>query len=126
MKIPISRIALMAAVVALVAGCASAPAPGHHLRNIALITSGDIVSYSATGSTAGVSVVDVDGKPVSEPYGPIELAPGSHSVTMKCNDTVKTHKMTVAAGEVYQFNKVTTPGVKGCVGALSRVRSTNP
>ena len=127
MKIQAFRVALLSATVTLTVGCASTStstsAPTRNLRNVALITSGDIVSYTSMGSDPAISLVDVDGKPVAEPHGLIELVPGTHSVTMKCYDTVRTHKVTVRAGEVYQFNKVTKPGVRGCVGALSRVRS---
>jgi len=44
-------------------------------------------------------LVEIDGKPVAKPYGPIELAPGPHSVTMKCGDSTKTSSVTVGGGE---------------------------
>lgn len=126
MKTNPSRIALTAMAVTLMAGCAAAPGPGHELKNVALIMSGDVVSYATADVGTRISVVDVDGKPVKAPYGPIELEPGTHTVTLKCDGALKTSTVTVAAGEVYQFSKLTTPGVKGCVGSLSRVRSVNP
>ena len=111
--------------VMLLAGCATPPAPSSRLKSVAIIASGDTVSYTSADGL-GVSVAEIDGKPVASPYGPIELEPGKHTVTMKCGDTVKTNTVTVAAGEVYQFNKIVSSGVKGCVGSLSRVRSANP
>lgn len=84
------------------------------------------MSYASPDVGTRISVVDVDGKPVKEPYGPIELEPGTHTVTLKCDGSLKTSTVTVSAGEVYQFSKLATPGVKGCVGSLSRVRSVNP
>ena len=124
MKIRMSHIASMAIAAALVAGCATRPVPTDRLKNVAIITSGNTNLFSLTKFGPVISVVDVDGKPVDKRYGPIELEPGTHSVTMKCGDETKAIKLTVAAGEVYQFAHVTTPGVKGCSGALSRVTST--
>ena len=112
--------------VLLLAGCAAQPAASGRLKSGAIITSGDTVSYTSADSASGVSVTEIDGKPVDSPYGPIELAPGKHTVTMKCGDAVKTNAVTVAAGEVYQFGKIASPGVKGCVGSLLRVRAVNP
>lgn len=110
----LSSLVTVAATTALMAGCGSAPTTSRHLRDVALITSGDVVAYSAPGTTnIGVTVVDVDGKPVNEPYAPIELKPGSHTVTVKCDDINKTLTRTFAAGEVYQLNRGTLPGVKG-------------
>ncbi len=126
MKTNPSRIALTAMVVTLMVGCVATPAPDHELKNVALIMSGDVVSYASADVGTRISVVDVDGKPAKKPYGPIELAPGTHTVTLKCDGSLKTSTVTVAAGEVYQFSRLTTPGVKGCVGSLARVRSVNP
>jgi hypothetical protein len=126
MKTNPSCIALTGIVITLMVGCAAVPAPGRELKNVALIMSGDVVSYASADVGTRISVVDVDGKPVKEPYGPIELEPGTHTVTLKCDGSLKTSTVTVAAGEVYQFSKLTTPGVKGCVGSLSRLRSVNP
>ena len=120
------RFALIVVPAALMAGCGSAPPSGRPLRSVALIMSGDVVSYSSRGIGSEISIVDVDGKPAAEPYGPLELTPGKHAVTLKCDSAVKTHTLTVAAGEVYQFVKASSPGGKGCTGSLSRVRSTNP
>ncbi len=110
----------------LVAGCAAPPAGTRAPRTVALIMSGDVVSYSAPGLSSRVSVVDVDGKPVKEPYGPVELAPGRHTVNIACDGANSPHTLSVTAGEVYQFEARTKPGVKGCVGGLTRVRSVNP
>ena len=110
----------------LLAGCAAPPAGNRNPRSVALILSGDVVSYSSPGFGARVSVVDVDGKTVKEPYGPVELAPGRHTVNIACDGANTPHTLTVAAGEIYQFTARTKPGAKGCTGALARVRSTNP
>lgn len=126
MKSIVIRVIFAATAVALMAGCASPPATSRNSRSDALIMSGDVVSYGSPGFGAQVSMVDVDGKPVAEPYGPLELKPGRHTVTLKCDNSTKTHTLDVAAGEVYQFVARTTPGVKGCVGALARMRSANP
>ena len=120
------HIALSVAAVALTAGCESPPVTGRTPRSVALILSGDVVGYSSTGAGPRVSVVDIDGTPAKEPYGPLELAPGRHTVTLACDDAKAPHTLTVKAGEVYQFVVRTTPNTKGCTGALSRVRSTNP
>jgi hypothetical protein len=113
-----------AALALLLAGCAAPPAGKP--RSGALIMSGNFMSYSAQGVGNRVSVVDVDGKPVTEPYGPVELAPGRHTVNIACDGATTPHTLSVAAGEVYQFTARTRPGAKGCTGALARVRSTNP
>lgn len=126
MKIRMSHVASIAIAVALLAGCATRPVPTDRLKNVAIITSGNTNLFALTKFDPVISVVDVDGRAVDKRYGPIELEPGTHSVTMKCGDETKTIKVTVAAGEVYQFAHVTTPGVKGCSGSLSRVRSASP
>jgi hypothetical protein len=95
-------------------------------RNVALIMSGDVVAYSAPGFGPRVSVVDVDGKPVKEPRGPVELTPGRHTVNLECDGANAPHTLTVAAGEIYQFAARTKPGARGCTGTLSRVRTANP
>ncbi len=122
----LSRFASIVMLAALMAGCASAPPSSGRLRSVALVMSGDVVSYNSHGSGTTISIVDVDGKPVAEPYGPVELKPGRHAVTLKCDSSTRTHVLTVSAGEVYQFAKASSPGVKGCTGSLSRVRSANP
>ena len=106
------------------AGCAAPPAGKP--RSVAIIMSGDFWSYSAQGVGTRVRVVDVDGTPVKEPYGPVELAPGRHAVNLACDGVASPHMVNVAAGEVYQFAARTRPGVKGCAGMLTRVRSVNP
>lgn len=110
----------------LLAGCGSPPVEHRSPRSMALIMSGDFVSYSSQASGARVSVAEVDGKPVKEPYGPVELAPGRHTVTLACDGINTPHTLTFAAGEVYQFMFRATGGARGCVGALARVRRTNP
>ena len=118
--------AACAAALAWVAGCAAPPAVNRTPRTVALILSGDVVSYSSQGLAARIRIVEVDGKPAAEPYGPVSLAPGRHAVTLACDGANTPHMLTVAAGEIYQFVARVKPGVKGCTGALSRVRSTNP
>jgi hypothetical protein len=120
------RIALIAAVIASIAGCESPPTASRTPRSVALILSGDVVGYGSPGAGTRVSIKDVDGKPAKEAYGPLELAPGRHTVTLACDGTDTPHTLTVRAGEVYQFVVRSTSGAKGCTGALSRVRSTNP
>jgi hypothetical protein len=127
MKTRLSYIAAVASAVTMLAGCGTAQPSSQHLRSVALITSGDVVVYAAPGpSNIGVSIIEIDGRPVSEPYGPIELMPGIHTVMLKCDETVKALTRTFAGGEVYQFNRATTPGVKGCIGTLSILRAFNP
>lgn len=126
MKISIPHIASMVIAVILAAGCATQPPPAGHPRNVAILMSAYAASFTLTGSGPVISVVEVDGKPVDKPHGPVELQPGTHSVTMKCDGSVNTTTVTVSAGEVYQFGMATTAGVKGCVGSLSRVHSANP
>ncbi len=123
MKITRYCIASIAVAVTLLGGCAMQPVRTDRLDKVAIITSGNTNAKAVARFRPIVSVVEIDGKPVDKPYGPIELAPGPHSVTMKCGDSTKTGSMTVAAGEVYEFTFATTPGVPGCVGSLSRVRS---
>ena len=106
-------------------GCAAPPAPNDRLKSVALITSGDTVSFAFAGSVPDIVVVEIDGSPADKPYGPIELKPGPHSITMKCGDALRSTKLTVRAGEIYQFNKIVAPGVKGCVASLSRMRSAS-
>jgi len=126
MRIHIHHIASIAITATLIAGCATEPVTTDHLNRVAIITSGNTNFFALTRFGPVISVVEIDGKPIDKPYGPVELEPGTHSVTMKCGDSTRTNTVTVSAGEVYQFAIVTTPGVKGCFGALSRVRSANP
>ena len=126
MKSMLIRAACAAAAVVLIAGCAAPPAGNRTARSVAHIMSGDFVSYGSAGLGAQVSVVDIDGKPVTDPYGPLELKPGRHTLTLKCDGATNPLTVNVAAGEIYQFTARTAPGVKGCVGALARVRTTNP
>jgi hypothetical protein len=118
------RSAIAALALLWLAGCVAPPAGKP--RSGAIIMSGDFMSYGAQGLGTRVSVVDVDGKPVTEPYGPVELAPGRHTINIACDGANATHTLAVAAGEVYQFTARARPGAKGCTGALARVRSTNP
>ena len=119
------RTALIIAAGMILFGCAAPPAPNDRLRSVALVTSGDTVSFAFAGSVPAIVVVEIDGSPTDKPYGPIELKPGPHSVTMKCGDSLRSSNLTVRAGEIYQFNKIVSPGVKGCVASLSRMRSAN-
>ncbi|MDB5808628.1 MAG: putative integron cassette protein [Betaproteobacteria bacterium] len=112
--------------VLLVAGCAAPPSGNRAPRTVALIMSGDVVTYSATAPSQRVSVIDVDGKPVKEPLGPVELTPGRHSVNLGCDGTSAQQTVNVAAGEIYQFAVRTKSDVKGCTGALTRMRTANP
>ena len=102
------------------------PVRTSRLDKVAIITSGDTNVMALTRFGPLISLVEIDGKPVESRYGPVELDPGTHSVTLKCGDSTKVNTVNVAAGEVYQFSMVTTPGVKGCVGSLSRVRAAKP
>jgi hypothetical protein len=120
------RLACTALAALLLASCESPPTGNRNPRSVALIMSGDAVSYNAHAFGTRISVVDVDGKPVKEPYGPVELTPGRHTVMLACDGANTPHTITFAAGEVYQFVARPTPGARGCVGALSRVRRTNP
>jgi hypothetical protein len=122
MKTTASRIGCLALLALLLASCTVPPAPSRSQRTYALIMSGDVVSYGSTGAGTRISVSQVDGKPPAEPYGPIELAPGRHTLMLACDGEGKSHALNVAAGEVYLFSLQTTPGVKGCTGALSRLR----
>ena len=116
------RIAVVLAIACL-AGCAAPPAPNQRMRDVAIITSGNTMSYSFAGSIPEIVIVEIDGSPTDRPYGPIELKPGPHSVILKCGATPHTSNVTVRAGEIYQFKKVVAPGVKGCVASLSRLRA---
>ena len=118
----LQHVALTMIAVVSLAGCATGPLPARPANTkVALITSGDNYFTGATRFGPEISVVDIDGKPVDKPFGLIELAPGTYTVAMKCGDSIKSRAVTVAAGEVYQFAMVTTPGVRGCAGILSRV-----
>ena len=126
MKIRLCDIATTAIAVALVAGCAIRPVPGDRLSKVAVITSGDTNIRALTRFGRLITVVEIDGIPNDKPYGPIELEPGTHAVTMQCGDATNTHRVTVLPGEVYQFAMVASPGVKGCSGSLERVQSAMP
>jgi hypothetical protein len=121
MNIYLSHSAVVMVAVAALSGCATGPFPSRTPSNVALITAGHFRGSTSFGRE--ISVIEVDGKPTDSPHGPIALTPGAHSVTMKCGDTITARPVTVAAGEVYQFSMLTTPGVKGCSGSLTRVRS---
>ena len=120
------RTALAALAVALIAACGTPPAVNRAPRTVAHIVSGDVVSYSSASYGARVSMVELDGMPVAEPYGPVELKPGQHIVSLKCDSTTKSYAIAATAGQVYLFVTRSAPDVKGCIPALVRVRSTNP
>lgn len=123
MKINMHHMVSVILAATLLAGCATEPLPTRPLSKVALITSGGTHFSSSTSFGPDISVVEIDGKPVDRPYGPLELEPGTHSVTMKCGDSIKNLTVKASAGEVYQFAMVAAPGVKGCSGSLDRVRS---
>jgi len=123
MNIRLPRSAVAVFAIAVLSSCATGPFPARIRSDVALITAGHFRGGTSFGRD--ISVLEVDGKPTDKPHGPIALAPGTHTVTMKCGETTNAQTVTVAAGEVYQFAIVTTPGVRGCSGSLSRVRSTN-
>src|SRR4051812_27402298 len=120
-----ARVGLALLAAALIAACA-APTVNRSQRSFALIVSGDVVSLSSAAYGSRVGLVEVDGAPAKEMYGPVQLAPGRHTVKLSCGGTSNAQTLTMAAGEIYQFSARTTPGVKGCSGALSRVRTSNP
>src|SRR5258706_15055240 len=115
-------VATIALALLWLAGCAAPPAGKP--RSGALIMSGDFMSYSAQGIGNRVSVVDVDGKPGTEPYGPVELTPGRHTGNIAGAGAKTPHTLSVAAGAVYQFTAHTRPGANGRTGSLARARST--
>jgi hypothetical protein len=123
MKIRLDYLATVTAAAMLTASCATGPFPDRAPSKVAIITAGHF--YASTSFGPEISVIEVDGKPTDRPYGPIALEPGAHTVTMKCGDTIKNWAVQAAAGEIYQFKIITTPGVKGCAGALARIRSAN-
>lgn len=123
MKIHLPRIAVVMVAAAALTGCMTGPFPNRTPSKVALITAGHF--YASTSFGPEISVIEVDGKPTDLPYGPIVLEPGTHTVTMKCGDTIKNWLVKAAAGEVYQFKIITTPGVKGCAGSLARIRPAN-
>ena len=120
-----ARAGLALLVAALLAAC-TAPTVNRSQRNFALIVSGDVVSLSSASYGSRVGLLEVDGAAAKEMYGPVELAPGRHTVKLSCGGSSNSHTLTMAAGEIYQFVARTTPGVKGCSGALARVRTSNP
>ena len=126
MKTNIYRIACTTLAAILLAGCVSPHTGNRSPRANALIMSGDVVGYSSPAHGPRVSITEVDGKPANEPYGPVELAPGRHTVVLACDGSTRPQTLNVAAGEVYQFLVRNSPGGKGCMGALARVRTTNP
>jgi hypothetical protein len=70
-----------------------------------------------------VSVVDVDGVAPTHSRGPIELAPGTHDVTLKCGERTSVRHVTVAAGDVYEFAVLTGGSAGGVEGDLYKARS---
>ncbi len=126
MKIRWHYIASTVIAVTLIAGCAIKRVPTDRLGKVAVITSGDTNLRALTRFGRLITVVAIDGTPNDKPYGPIELEPGTHSVTMKCGDATNTHTVTVLPGEVYQFAMVASPGVEGCSGSLERIQAASP
>jgi hypothetical protein len=89
---------------------------------VAIITAGDTNFFLATTFRPTVSVVEVDGAPPKNAYGPIELEPGPHTVKLKCGDLISEQNITAAAGEVYQFGIGMGRTLSGCRGVLGRFR----
>jgi hypothetical protein len=126
MRFGLPRFAFSMMLAALLAGCAATPSSGRQPRSVAIIMSGDVVAYGAQSYGTSISIVDVDGTPVTEPYGPVEMKPGRHIVTLKCDGATHMYGVNALAGEVYQFAKAPSPVTKGCTASLRRMRTTNP
>ena len=116
----------------LAAALVAAPALAHHGFGLFQMEkfadwSGTLTKFDLVNphSYLWFDTVGVDGKPPAEPHGPVELAPGNHTITLACNGANTPHTLKFAAGEVYQFLARQLPG-KGCVATLARVRATNP
>ncbi len=110
-------------IVCLLNGCATESVAPQRMEKVAVITSGSSNIVLATNFMPTVSVVEVDGKAVSKPYGPIEIEPGLHTVKMKCADSTNTRTIEAAAGDVYEFAMIAAPGESGCQGSLNRTRA---
>jgi hypothetical protein len=119
--IRIATSVVCAFAVLTVSSCSTHPIPQARLSKAAFITAGDTnVWLTATGKS--VSVLEVDGVAPEHSQGPIELAPGSHKVKLKCNDVVSEQEITVAAGEVYQFSVYVGPEDHRVEGRLQRIK----
>ena len=70
-----------------------------------------------------ISVVEVDGVPPANSYGPIELSPGPHVIKLKCSDNVSEQKIDAAAGEIYEFAVVSGGRPSACRGSLIRTKA---
>lgn len=113
--------AIAALAILLLAGCATQSVPSERLNHVAVVTSGGTNLWTL-GRMPTISVVEVDGTPPANAYGPIELVPGPHKLKMKCGSNITETQVTVAAGEVYEFS-VVMGGPGGCQGSLYRVQA---
>lgn len=126
MKTHLYRLVTPVIAVALIAGCAVRSVPTDRLERVAVITSGDINLRSVLRFGPKIKVIEIDGISTPKPYGPIELEPGTHKVTMTCGNATNTVAVNALAGEEYRFAMVTNPGVEGCSASLSRTREASP
>lgn len=114
-----SKSGIAVGMVLMLAGCAST-VPEERLKNSAVIIEGSTNAWLAVKFGPTISVVEIDGKPVENGYGPFDLEPGSHVVKMKCGKTTNDVSINVVAGEVYEFGY--GPRAQGCEGGLLRTR----
>ncbi len=123
---PVLGAILATLTIALLGACGSPLAQPRGPRDVAHIYSGDVVSYNSQGSRSRVQVINIDGRPIENGYGPLEIPPGNHTINLNCDGAPQALDLIVAQGEIYRFVERTTAGVKGCVARLSRVRRANP
>ena len=116
-----AKSAVCAFAALLMCSCAAQPIPQARLSKSAFITAGDTNIWLAA-SGKSVSVAEVDGVAPEHNQGPIELAPGSHKVKLKCNENISEQEITVAAGEVYQFSVYVDPQDHHVEGRLQRIK----
>lgn len=119
------RFGVLFCAVVLNGGCATESVPRERLEEVAVVTSGSTNAWTFLKFTPTISVVEVDGVHTDKAYGPIELAPGPHTIKMKCGENITERNVTVTAGEVYEFALAVGGGIPGCQGSLVRVRSGN-
>ena len=116
-----NKIPTLALAIVLASGCATQSVPKDTLTTSAVISSGSTNIWSLTSGGSKVSIISVDGKVVENIYGPVILAPGKHIIEMSCSDNKNEVKISVLAGEEYEFTIGYGGGRPGCFGGLLKV-----
>jgi hypothetical protein len=116
--------ALLLALSILGSACTTT-VPAEHLKNVAVISSGDTNVRLMSQFKSRVSVLLVDGVAPEHPHGPIELTLGAHEIRLRCGATVAYQKIIAEPGDVYEFGATVDVDSGNCQPELRLTQPAN-